>query len=120
MIGNTPLLEINLTYKGELRSIYAKAEYYNLTGSIKDRMALHILSKAHQNGILKLDSTIIEATSGNTGIAFSAIGRALRHNVIIFMPDWMSDERKYLIKSYGANIELVSKKQGGFLGCIKG
>jgi cysteine synthase A len=119
MIGNTPLLEIKLTYKGELRSIYAKAEYYNLTGSIKDRMAFHILSKAHKSGILKPGRTIIEATSGNTGISFSAIGRVLRNNVIIFMPDWMSEERKNLIKSYGANIKLVSKKQGGFMGSIK-
>lgn len=119
MIGNTPLLEINLKYKGENRSIYAKAEYYNLTGSIKDRMAFHILSKAHESCSLKPHSTIIEATSGNTGIAFSAIGRALGHNVTIFMPDWMSEERKNLIRSYGANIELVSKEQGGFLGSIK-
>lgn len=119
LIGNTPLLEIKLSYNGEIRTIFAKAEYYNLTGSIKDRMAFHILCKAHANGSLMPQSTIIEATSGNTGISFSAIGRALGHNVVIFMPDWMSEERKNLIRSYGAEIKLVSRKQGGFEGCIR-
>lgn len=118
MIGNTPLLEIQLMYKGAPRTIYAKAEYFNLTGSIKDRMALHILTKATQNQTIQPNSLILEATSGNTGIAFSAVGRALGHRVKIFMPDWMSEERKNLIRSYGAEIELVSKEEGGFLGSI--
>lgn len=118
LIGNTPLLEINFIYKGEQRKIFAKAEQYNLTGSIKDRMALHIIKKAFKSGVLKSGDSIIEATSGNTGIAFSAIGSALGHPVTIFMPDWMSDERKNLIRSYGAKIELVSAEQGGFLGSI--
>lgn len=118
MIGNTPMLEIRLKYKGTERTVYAKAEYYNLTGSIKDRMALHILTKATETGAIKPNSLILEATSGNTGIAFSAVGRALGHRVKIFMPDWMSEERKNLIRSYGAEIELVSKEQGGFLGSI--
>ncbi len=118
MIGNTPLLEIKLKYKNEERTIYAKAEHYNLTGSIKDRMALHILKKSYKLGKLKPGDVIVEATSGNTGIAFSAIGRALGHKVTIFMPDWMSQERMNLIKSYGADIQLVSKEEGGFLGSI--
>lgn len=118
MIGNTPLLEINLKYKNEERTIYAKAEHYNLTGSIKDRMALHIIKKSYELGRLKPEDTIVEATSGNTGIAFSAIGRALGHKVTIFMPDWMSQERINLMKSYGADIQLVSKEEGGFLGSI--
>lgn len=119
LIGNTPLLEIKLKYKGEDRSIFAKSENYNLTGSIKDRMAIHILKKAYESGALKEGDRIIEATSGNTGIAFSAIGSYLGHTVSIFMPDWMSEERKNLIRSYGANIELVSADQGGFLGSIR-
>lgn len=119
MIGNTPLLEIKFNYKGEQRTVYAKAEYYNITGSIKDRMAFHILQKAYSKGLIKPGDRIIEATSGNTGIAFSAIGRTLGHKVTIFMPDWMSKERINLIKSYGAEIELVSKEQGGFLGSIQ-
>lgn len=119
LIGKTPLLEIDFKYKGQERRIFAKAENYNLTGSIKDRIALHILEKSYENDLLKEGDGIVEATSGNTGIAFSAIGSALGHRVTIFMPNWMSDERKNLIKSFGANIELVSPEQGGFLGSIR-
>lgn len=119
LIGNTPLLEIDFKYKGQVRKIFAKAENYSLTGSIKDRIALHIIEKSYENDLLKEGDDIVEATSGNTGIAFSAIGSALGHNVTIFMPNWMSDERKNLIRSFGANIELVTPEQGGFLGSIK-
>ncbi|MFA8342503.1 MAG: PLP-dependent cysteine synthase family protein [Rhodothermaceae bacterium] len=119
LIGNTPLLQIEFEYKGNIRMLYAKAENLNMTGSIKDRMAFHIIKKGYERGLLKPGARIIEATSGNTGIAFSAIGRALGHPVTIFMPDWMSDERKNLIKSLGADIVLVSKEQGGFLGSIE-
>lgn len=118
LIGNTPLLEINFYYKNKSRTIYAKAENLNMTGSIKDRMALHIIKKAYNKGKINAGAEILEATSGNTGISFSAIGRALGHQVIIFMPDWMSRERIDLIKSFGAKINLVSKEQGGFLGSI--
>ncbi len=118
LIGNTPLLKIDLKWRGAFRSIFAKAEYLNLTGSIKDRMAYHILRKAYENGTLKPDAPIAEATSGNTGISFSAIGRLMGHPVTIFMPDWMSAERKNLMASYGATIRLVSREEGGFLGSI--
>jgi cysteine synthase A len=91
MIGNTPPLAIRFLYRGKERGIYAKAEQLNLTGSIKDRMALHILKKAYQE-IASIPATR-SATSGNTGISFAAIGRALGHQVVIFMPDWMSQER---------------------------
>lgn len=119
MIGNTPLLEITLKYKGETRKVYAKAEYYNLTGSIKDRVAFYILENAYKTGKIKDTDVIAEATSGNTGIAFSALGSYLGHKVVIYMPDWMSRERINLMKSYGAEIRLVSKEEGGFLGSIK-
>jgi len=119
LIGNTPLLEIKLKYKGNKRTIYAKAEHLNMTGSIKDRMAFHIISQAYQKGILKPGYRIIEATSGNTGISFSALGRALGHPVVIFMPDWMSKERINLIEGLGAKINLINKKQGGFIGSIE-
>lgn len=119
MIGNTPLLEITLKYKGETRKVYAKAEYYNLTGSIKDRVAYYILENAYKTGKIKENDIIAEATSGNTGIAFSALGSYLGHKVVIYMPDWMSRERINLMKSYGAEIRLVSKEEGGFLGSIK-
>ena len=118
LIGNTPLLAVKLLYKEEERIIYAKSEYFNMTGSIKDRMAYHIINKAYQRGMLQPGDRIVEATSGNTGISFAAIGKALGHPVTIFMPDWMSAERKNLIKSFGAEIRLVSKEEGGFLGSI--
>ena len=118
LISNTPLLDIEFKYNGEVRHIYAKAEYYNLTGSIKDRVAFHILKKGYENGSLKEGYTIAEATSGNTGISFSALGSVLGHKVVIFMPNWMSQERIKLIDSYGAEIRLISKEEGGFLGSI--
>ena len=118
LIGNTPLLEIFFRYKGETRKIYAKAESLNMTGSIKDRMAYMILRKSYETGELKPGSTIFEATSGNTGIAFCALGRALGHQVVIFMPNWLSSERYSLIHSLGAKIHLVTKEEGGFLGSI--
>jgi len=119
IVGNTPLLEIPFEFCGKQRVIYAKSEQLNLTGSIKDRMALHILKEAYRSGQLHPGDTIAEATSGNTGISFAAIGRALGHPVKIFMPDWMSHERKDLIASYGAEIVAVSHEQGGFLGSIR-
>jgi len=119
IIGNTPLLEISFRFRGQQRVIYAKFEQLNLTGSIKDRMALHILKEAYRSGQLRSGDTIAEATSGNTGISVAAIGRALGHPVKIFMPNWMSRERQELIRSYGAEIVLVSPEQGGFLGSIR-
>ncbi len=119
VIGNTPMFAIDCTFRGSRRTIFAKAEQYNFTGSIKDRMALHILTKAYEQGVLRPGGTIIEATSGNTGIAFAALGRALGHEVVILMPDWMSKERQDLLKSYGATVKLVSRQDGGFTGAIE-
>ena len=119
LIGSTPLLAIRCQFRGRQRTVYAKAEYLNLTGSIKDRMAFHILREAYARGVLHPGDLIVEATSGNTGISFSAIGRALGHPVAIYMPNWMSEERKNLIRFYGAEIHLVSAAEGGFLGSIE-
>jgi cysteine synthase A len=119
VIGNTPLLVINFTFRGERRAIYAKCEQVNMTGSIKDRMAIHILERGYVEGHIKPGDTIIEATSGNTGISFAAIGRALAHPVTVFMPDWMSRERVNLIRSLGARVVPVTHEQGGFLGSIR-
>jgi len=119
LIGNTPLLAIDFEFRGHRRTIFAKSEQMNLTGSIKDRMALHILRQAYAEGRLRPGDTIAEATSGNTGIAFAALGRALGHPVTIFMPNWMSRERMDLIHSLGARIVPVTKQQGGFLGSIR-
>ena len=119
LIGNTPMIGINYRYKGKEGIVYVKCEYYNFSGSIKDRMALYILKEAYKIGAIKQDSVIVEATSGNTGISFSALGRMLGHKVCIIMPDWMSWERKLLIQHYGAEIIPISKFEGGFLGSIK-
>lgn len=118
LIGRTPMLSIRVRFRGCERIIHAKAEHYNLTGSIKDRMALSILTAAYRTGALKPGDTIAEATSGNAGIALTALGRALGHPVEIFMPDWMSDERKCLLRSLGATLNLLSREDGGFLGAI--
>ncbi len=118
LIGNTPLLAVDFTFRGEHRVLYAKAENLNMTGSIKDRMALFIMQQAYAKGALRQGDLILEATSGNTGISIAAIGRALGHQVAIFMPDWMSRERINLIRSLGADINLVGKEDGGFLGSI--
>lgn len=117
-IGNTPIVKINYKYKGKESYIYAKLEYYNLTGSIKDRMANYIIEKAKERGELKKGQAIVEATSGNTGIALSAIGAKEHHPVYIFMPDWVSKERVAIMKNYGAEVKLYSKEEGGFRRCI--
>ncbi len=119
LIGNTPLIAIDYTFRGERRRIFAKSENLNMTGSVKDRMALHLLRCAYERGTIQPGDLIIEATSGNTGISFAAVGRALGHPVAIFMPDWMSMERVNLIRSFGASIHPVSKEEGGFLGSIE-
>lgn len=118
VVGNTPMLVIEYAYRGRRGTVCAKAEHMNLSGSIKDRMALHILERSYAEGTVKPGDTIVEATSGNTGISFSAIGAALGHPVVIYMPDWMSRERKDLIRSYGAEVVSVTKEEGGFLGSI--
>jgi len=118
LIGNTPIIGIKYKYKGVIRKIYAKLEYYNFSGSIKDRIAYYILNNAKEKGILKEGQPIIEATSGNTGIAFAALGALYNHPVHIFLPDWVSVERRKILELYGANIHLVSKNDG-FQGAIK-
>lgn len=119
LVGRTPLIGVRFRFRGRERVIHAKLESYNLTGSIKDRMALHILRRACERGELAPGRHILEATSGNTGIAFAAAGRALGCRVTIFMPDWMSRERVLLIRSLGAEVRPVSPDEGGFLGAIR-
>lgn len=118
LIGNTPMIKINYKYKGKSKYIYTKLEYYNLTGSIKDRVAFYIINNAKRRGDLKDDMPIVEATSGNTGISLSALGAFYNHKVYIFMPDWVSKERIELMEGYGANVKLFSKQDGGFLRCV--
>jgi len=98
---------------------FAKHESRNgLTGSVKDRMTTHIIRSATEAGDLHPGDTIVEASSGNTGISFAAIGAATNHPVRIYMPDWMSEERFCLIRSFGAEIIPVSRSEGGFRAAI--
>lgn len=113
-IGNTPMVKIKYRYNGNENYLYSKLEAYNITGSIKDRVAYYIIYKAYQEGKLKKGVEIVEATSGNTGISLSAIGSFLGNPVHIFMPEWVSRERLSLMKMYGAKVTLVSKEDGGF------
>lgn len=119
LIGNTPMINITYKYQGKENHIYVKLEMFNLTGSIKDRVAYFIIKNAKQKGMLKENMPIIEATSGNTGISLAALGAYYHHPVFIFMPDWASEERIKLMKLYGANIKLISKEDGGFIKCVE-
>jgi cysteine synthase A len=119
LVGNTPLVEIHYRFNGQPRRLYAKYESMNMTDSVKDRMALHILRRAAERRELRPAAVIVEASSGNTGISFAAIGRALGHRVRIYMPDWMSLERTLLMHGLGADVVPVSKAQGGFVGSIR-
>lgn len=110
LIGNTPMFE----YKD---NIYVKLEKYNLGGSIKDRAVLGMIEDAQRRGVLKKDTVLIEATSGNTGIALAIIGRQFGYKVVIVMPESMSVERRKLIASYGAELILTDKAKG-MQGCI--
>ena len=118
-IGNTPLIKIKYKYNGKENYIYTKLESYNITGSIKDRVAYYIIKKAYEQGTLKKGMEIVEATSGNTGIALSAMGAYFGNPVHIFMPDWVSKERLNLMKMYNAKVTLISKEEGGFKRAIK-
>ncbi len=119
LIGKTPMIRITCEYQEKKVNIYTKLEYYNLTGSIKDRVAYYIIKKAQKEGKLKKNMPIVEATSGNTGISLAAIGAYYQNPVYIFMPNWASKERIQLMKNYGANVILISKEQGGFIECVK-
>ena len=119
LIGNTPMVKIKYRYKNREGYVYAKLEYYNYTGSIKDRLAYYIIKKSKKEKILKENQAIVEATSGNTGISFAALGAYFSHPVHIFMPDWVSEERIKIMRLYSANVYLVSKEEGGFKEAIK-
>lgn len=118
-VGNTPMIKIKYKYNGKENYIYSKLESYNLTGSIKDRVAYYIIKEGYKNKKLKKGMTIVEATSGNTGIALAAMGAYYGNPVRIYMPDWVSKERKDLMKMYNADVVLVSKKEGGFKRAIQ-
>ena len=118
-VGNTPLIKIIAELDGKKVVVYAKYEAWNFSGSIKDRMALQILESAENLSQFDEGDTIVEATSGNTGIAFAAMGAYLGSKVEIYMPDWLSEERKSLLRFYGAKLIEISEKDGGFTHCIE-
>ena len=114
LIGNTPLLELqHIEEKYGLKAkLFGKMEYFNATGSVKDRIARKMIEDAQERGILKKGSVIIEPTSGNTGIGLAAVGTSLGYEVIIVMPETFSIERRKLIRAYGAKIVLSDGKKG--------
>lgn len=114
LIGKTPLLELSHVEKkfGLKARLIAKLEYLNVTGSVKDRIAKSMIEEAEKSGKLKPGATIIEPTSGNTGIGIASVGTAKGYKVIIVMPDSMSVERRKLIKAYGAEIVLTEGVKG--------
>lgn len=114
LIGNTPLVELNKfsQSKGLQTPIIAKVEYFNPGGSVKDRIALAMIEDAEQRGILKPGATIIEPTSGNTGVGLALVSAVKGYRLILTMPDTMSVERRNLVKAYGAEVRLTSGKDG--------
>ena len=114
LIGHTPLLELcGIEKEFNLKArIFGKLEYFNLTGSVKDRVAKEMLDDTEEKGLICKDSVIIEPTSGNTGIGLAAVGTARGYRVIIVMPDTMSVERRKLMKAYGAELVLTDGKKG--------
>lgn len=113
LIGNTPILKVNNLIKDEnIADVYVKLEKFNPGGSVKDRAALGMVEKAEKHGLLKPGITIVEPTSGNTGIALAFIGKLRGYKVIIIMPETMSKERRDLIKAYGAELILTEGAKG--------
>lgn len=111
LIGKTPLLEIS-GLEGQKARIAVKLEYFNPGGSVKDRIALAMIMDAEEKGLLKPGATIIEPTSGNTGVGLAWVGAARGYRTIMTMPETMSAERRNLLKAYGAAIELTPGKEG--------
>ena len=120
LIGNTPLLELDKfsAEKGLKPPIIAKVEYFNPGGSVKDRIALAMIEDAEQKGLLKPGATIIEPTSGNTGVGLALVSAVKGYKLILTMPETMSIERRNLVKAYGATVKLTSGKDG-MSGAIK-
>lgn len=115
LVGNTPLLQLgaySATQSGISAKIVAKLEYFNPAGSVKDRVALNMVNEAEKAGILAPGATIIEPTSGNTGVGLAFVSAVRGYHLILTMPDTMSVERRNLVKAYGARVELTPGKDG--------
>ena len=112
LIGKTPIMKINNMVDKDCADVYVKLEKFNPGGSAKDRAALGMVEEAEKQGLLKEGYTIVEPTSGNTGIGLAFIGRLKGYKVIIVMPETMSKERRDLIKAYGAELILTEGSKG--------
>ena len=114
LIGNTPMMRLDALAEreGAKANIIAKLEYFNPAGSVKDRVAFNMITEAEKSGRLKPGATIIEPTSGNTGIGLAAVGAARGYKVILTMPETMSVERRNLVKAFGAEVVLTDGSKG--------
>ena len=112
LTGNTPLVRINRLTEGAGATVFAKLEFYNPGNSVKDRLGKSIVDAAEKSGALKPGGTIVEATSGNTGIALALIGAARGYKVILTMPETMSIERRVVVRAYGAEVILTPGSEG--------
>jgi cysteine synthase A len=112
IVGNTPLVKINNITDGAKANVFAKLEFYNPTSTVKDRIGIAMVDAAEKSGQLKPGGTIIEATSGNTGIALAMVGAARGYKVILTMPESMSKERRALLRAFGAELVLTSAPEG--------
>lgn len=112
VVGNTPLVKINRILDGTKAQVYAKLEFYNPSSTVKDRIGIAMIDDAEKSGRLKPGGTIVEATSGNTGVALAMVGAARGYKVILTMPDSVSKERRTLIKAYGAQLVLTPGPEG--------
>ncbi|MFZ2509483.1 MAG: pyridoxal-phosphate dependent enzyme, partial [Gordonia sp. (in: high G+C Gram-positive bacteria)] len=107
VVGRTPLVRLNRITDGAAATVLAKLEFYNPANSVKDRLAVAIVNAAEADGTLPEGGTIVEATSGNTGIALAMVGAARGYNVVLAMPETMSKERRALLRAFGAELILT-------------
>ena len=112
VFGNTPLVRLNRMMDGSKATVYAKLEFYNPTSTVKDRIGIAMVDAAEKSGQLKPGGTIVEATSGNTGIALAMVGAARGYKTILTMPESMSKERRALLRAFGAELVLTPASEG--------
>ena len=112
LIGNTPLVRLNRVTQGAYAQVVAKLEFYNPAKSVKDRIGLSMIDAAEKAGVLTRDKTIVEPTSGNTGIALAMVAAARGYKITLFMPETMSKERRILLRAYGAELVLTPGPEG--------
>ncbi|MFR4956831.1 MAG: PLP-dependent cysteine synthase family protein, partial [Enterococcus gallinarum] len=112
LVGHTPIVKLNKVVGEDSADVYVKLEFYNPGSSVKDRIALAMIEKAEKDGSLKAGNTIVEPTSGNTGIGLAMIGAAKGYRVVIVMPETMSIERRKLMQAYGAELILTPGSEG--------